>query len=197
MRHKTTLINHSHHTKGLRSSIKILLILCYLVTLLSGCASHNKISQDFKSDTDFSIYKTFSWRKLSSEIARSNTTTIQNTVEGALIKQGFQRANDNADMLIDISVIPQYKNGKSTGVNFSIGLPIGGSGAIGLGTSKLLGQNSEQEGLIILDISAQKANQIIWRGTLESIPMNYFLLQNQSKLDLEVQKLVAQFPPKK
>jgi Domain of unknown function (DUF4136) len=172
-------------------------VFCALVITLTGCASQNKITQDFKSDTDFTTHKTFSWRKSSSEIKTANTAAIQSVVDATLTQQGFQRVDANADMLLDLSVMTQDSSGKSTGVNFSVGLPIGGSGAIGLGTSKLLGQNNAQDGLLILDISAQKANQIIWRGTLEAIPMNYFLLRNQSKLDAAIKKCVMQFPPKK
>jgi hypothetical protein len=170
---------------------------CALVITLTGCASQNKVSQDFKSDMDFTIHKTFSWRKSASEIKTVNTAAIQAVVDATLTQQGFQRVDANADMLLDLSVLTQSSSGKSTGVNFSVGLPIGGSGAIGLGTSKLLGQNNEQNGLLILDISAQKTNQIIWRGSLEAIPMNYFLLRNQSKLDAVIKKCVMQFPPKK
>jgi Domain of unknown function (DUF4136) len=172
-------------------------VFCALAITLTGCASHNKITQDFKSDTDFVIYKTFSWRKSSSEIKTANTAAMQTIVDTTLTQQGFQRVDTNADMLLDLSVITQSSSGKSTGVNFSVGLPIGGSGAIGLGTSKLLGHNNTQEGLFILDISTQKTNQIIWRGTLEAIPMNYFLLRNQSKLNAAIKKCVTQFPPKK
>jgi Domain of unknown function (DUF4136) len=187
--------------QNLQFSSRILTLFafaCWAVfVMLAGCASQNKVSQDFKSDMDFTIHKTFSWRKSSSDIKTVNSAAIQAVVDATLTQQGFQRVDANADMLLDLSVLTQNSSGKSTGVSFSVGLPIGGSGSLGLGTRKLLGNSNEQDGLIVLDISAQKNNQIIWRGSVEAVPMNYFLLKNQSKLEAVIKKCVMQFPPKK
>jgi hypothetical protein len=75
-------------------------------------------------------------------------------------------------------------------------LPIGRHGAIGLGTSKLLGNAPKTEALIIVDITAQASNQILWRGTAENVPLSDFTLQNQVKLNARLRDLLQQFPPK-
>jgi hypothetical protein len=175
-----------------------LLISCMLGLLfLTGCATTNKVTQDFKPDTDFKSFKTFSWHNFSSEIPESNKGAIQSTIEQALTQQGFVLVNDKPDLLLDINIIKQRSSsGSSTGLGFSIGLPVGSHGGIGLGTSTLLGKDNKLQGLIILDITSQQTNQVLWRGTAEAIPMTNFLLRNERQLNVVLKNLVAQFPPK-
>ena len=175
-------------------NLTLLLVICSAT--LAGCATNNKINQDFKPDTDFKNFKTFSWRNFSSDIPTANNTAIKNTIEQALIQQGFQFAANDADLLLNINIVTQQKSTSSPRFGLSLGLPIGNHGAIGLGTSKLLGNNNQLEGLIIADITEAGTNQIIWRGTAEAIPINYFSLRNEHQLNALLKKLIAQFPPK-
>ena len=165
--------------------------------LLTGCATTNKVTQDFKPDTDFKSFKTFSWHNFSSEIPEGSKSAIQTSIEQALAQQGFVLVTDKPDFVLDMNIIKQRSNsGSSTGVGFSLGLPVGSHGGIGLGTSTLFGKNNQLQGLIILDITAQQTNQVIWRGTAEAIPMTNFLLRNERQLNVVLKNLVAQFPPK-
>jgi len=67
---------------------------------------------------------------------------------------------------------------------------------VGLGTNKLLGNDQKFSALIILDITAKASNQVLWRGSADEIPLEYFTLRNQPKLNLTLRDLVKQFPPK-
>lgn len=177
---------------------RCLLASCILgLLLLTGCATTNKVTQDFKPDTDFKSFKTFAWHNFSSEIPESNKGAIQSTVEQALTQQGFVLVTDKPDFVLDMNIIKQRSNsGSSSGVGFSIGLPVGSHGGIGLGTSTLFGKDNKLQGLIILDVTAQQTNQVIWRGTAEAIPITNFLLRNERQLNVVLKNLVAQFPPK-
>jgi|GEM_PF-466821 len=177
-------------------NLRLVLSAFGLALLLNGCASSNHISQDFKPNTDFNSVKTFAWHNVSSEIPNINNVAIQDTVEQDLIQRGFQLVTSNPDVILDINIIAQKSSAQSTGLGLSIGLPVGNNGSIGLGTSKLLGHNTKQEGLIILDITTQSNNQVIWRGTADAVPMNYFLLRNEPQLNAVLKRLVSQFPPK-
>ena len=172
-------------------------IFLLLALFLASCANTNKVTQDFKPGTDFSAYKTFSWHNFSSDIPTSDQLAIQREVEQQLSQQGLQLVTANADVVLDLAIIKHVASQSSTGVGLSIGLPIGRHGGIGLGTNKLLGNDNKFSALIILDITAKAANQVLWRGSADEVPLDYFSLRNQAKLNPVLRNLVKQFPPKK
>jgi hypothetical protein len=171
-------------------------ILLLMVCLLTGCATSNKVTQDYKPGTDFHAYRTFSWHNFSSDITGSDQLAIQRAVEQQLRLQGFQLVAEMPDLILNLTIIKHAATPSSTGVGISIGLPIGRHGAIGLGTNKLFNKDADMSGLIILDITAQKANQVVWRGSADDIPLNYFSLRNQAELNKVLSSLIQQFPPK-
>lgn len=167
-----------------------------ILLLLNACASNNRISQDFKTGTDFNSIKTFAWHNVSSEIPKINNLSIQRAVEKGLAQHGLQLATVNPDVILDIHIVAQKNSAPSTGLGLSLGLPVGNHGAVGLGTSKLLARDQQQQGLIVLDITSTSTSQVIWRGTVEAVPMSYFLLRNELQLTTLLQRLAGQFPPK-
>jgi len=176
---------------------KLMMAIFFLLAcVLTGCATSNNVTQDYKTGTDFTVYKTFSWHNFSSDITPSDQLAIQHAVEQQLTKQGFRLVSELPDLMLDLTIIKHAATTSSTGVGLSIGLPIGRHGAIGLGTNKLLGRDTQMAGLIILDITAQKTNEIIWRGSVDDVPINYFSLRNQLELNKILSSLVQQFPPR-
>ena len=172
------------------------LFIISIIILLNGCATHNKVTQDYKPDTDFRPYKTFSWHNYSSDVANADQVAIQQAVEKQLNEQGFTEVSGLSDLVLDLTIIKQAASPSSTGLGISIGLPIGRHGSIGLGTSKLLSNDNKMVALIIVDITAQASHQILWRGTAENISLNDFKIQNQAKLNATLRALLEQFPPK-
>jgi hypothetical protein len=172
-------------------------VLAFIFVCLTGCATTGKVTQDYQPDTDFRPYKTFSWHNFSSEVVSLDQVAIQRTIEQQLHQQGFERVSGLSDLVLDLSVIKQPASTSSTGLGISIGLPVGRHGAIGLGTNKLLGNDPKMAALIIIDITAQASQQILWRGTAENIPLSHFTLQEQAKLNTTLRNLLAQFPPKR
>lgn len=169
--------------------------VCILL-LLNACASNNRITQDFKTGTDFNSVKTFAWHNVSSEIPNINNLAIQRAVEQGLAQHGLLLVGTNPDVILDINIIAQKRSAPATGLGLSLGLPVGSHGSIGLGTSKLLARDNQQQGLIVLDITSASTSQVIWRGTAEAVPMNYFQLRNETQLDAILKRLAGQFPPK-
>lgn len=172
------------------------LCMMSMIFMLSGCATTNKVTQDYQPDTDFRPYKTFSWHNYSSEVVSADQVAIQRAVEQQLSQQGFTLVPGLSDLVLDMTIIKQTASTNSTSLGLSIGLPIGRHGSVGLGTSKLLGDNTQTEALIILDITAQASHQILWRGTAENIPLSNFTQQSQVKLNARLRDLLQQFPPK-
>ena len=178
------------------SSVITRILMMSIIAILGSCATTNKVTQDYKPDTDFRPYKTFSWHNYSSDVISANQVAIQRAVEQQLSQQGFTLVSGLSDLVLDMTIIKQAASTRSSSLGLSIGLPLGRHGSIGLGTSKLLGEKSYTEALVILDITAQETHQILWRGTAENIPLSDFTLQNQVKLNARLRDLLQQFPPK-
>lgn len=174
------------------------LVLCGMTLLaVTGCTSANRITQDYKPDTNFSQYKSFSWHNYASDVAESDQIAVQKAVEKALEQKGLRLVKDNSDLLLDLNIIKQRSSDAGNSrLGVSIGLPLGNHGAIGLGTNRLLGSSDQVEGLLVLDITERDSNQVIWRGSAASIPMSYFFIRNQLQLNAVIQDVLNQFPPK-
>lgn len=171
-------------------------ILLGAFSLLFACATTNKVTQDFKEGTNFQQYKSFSWHNFSSDINGTDQIAIQNQIDQLLEQKGFKKVESNADVILDLNIIKQRDTGSGSGVGLSIGLPLGRHGSIGLGGSQLLDGGDKIAGLIILDITAQHTGQVIWRGSVDAVPMSYFFARNQAQLQGILRDLVNQFPPK-
>ena len=83
--------------------------LLLLACALSGCATSNKVTQDFKPGTDFKTYKTFAWHNFSSDITTSNQIAIQHAIEQQLALQGFKLVNALPDVVLDLNIIQLSK----------------------------------------------------------------------------------------
>lgn len=170
-----------------------LLLLLILTVILGACASP-KYQQDFKEGAKFNDLKTYSWRSLDIQIEGATRIQLEKLVDEQLLLQGFQRVQDNPDMLLDMQGFTRVSQGGNTSLGIGLGLPIGRHGSVGLGTGKMLGQG-KQEAVIVLDVSRADSNTLIWRGNAEAIPLVYFKLNSEPKLRESIRKLVTQFPP--
>jgi Domain of unknown function (DUF4136) len=174
---------------------KIMSILSLLVlTLISGCATV-KYANDFKSGTDFSQIKTYSWRAATVDLAGADKANLQRMINEQLQSQGYQQVDQGADAWVDMQLFSRVSKGGNTSIGIGLGLPIGRNGSIGLGTGKMLGQG-KQEGVLIIDITEQASNTLVWRGNAEGIPPLYFSLKSEPKLRENIRQLLMQFPPK-
>jgi hypothetical protein len=170
---------------------RLLLLLAMLV--VSGCAGP-KFQQDYRPDSSFTNLKTYTWRQVSTEVPGTDSHQLQHMADAHLLANGFAQNNETPDMVLDMTVVTRVSTGSSTGIGLSIGLPIGQHGSIGLGGGKSV-PNDKFEGVILLDITESKNNDLLWRGSAEGIPLKNFDLKNQTRLDLVLGKLIKQFPP--
>lgn len=170
------------------------LLLLLTVILVSACAGP-KFQQDYRPDSNFSHLKTYSWRQISTEIPGTESSQLQRLADNQLRTNGYVLNNESPDMILDMTVVTRVSTGSSTGVGLSIGLPIGRNGSIGLGGGKSI-PNDKFEGVILLDVTESKNNDLLWRGSAEGIPLTHFELKNQTQLDLVMGKLIKQFPPR-
>lgn len=164
-----------------------------LLGLLSACTNIH-YGNDFKTGTDFSGIKTYSWRATTVDIAGVDKTFLQQLADAQLRAQGFSPATEQADVLIDMQVFSRVSQGGNTSIGIGIGLPVGRSGNIGLGTGQTLNRG-KQEGVIVIDILQADTGTLIWRGNAEGIPLINFSLSAEHKLRETFTTLLRPFPP--
>lgn len=168
-------------------------LLLALVACSLGC-SNTRYVQDFKSGTDFSQLKTYSWRSANIEIPGIGAPYLQQLADEQLQAQGFVPVTTKADFLVDMQGFSRASSGGNTSIGIGLGLPIGRHGSIGLGTGQTLGKG-KQEGVIVIDITQAASNTLIWRGNAEGIPLINFSLKAEQKLRATFTQLLTQFPP--
>jgi len=183
---------HDHRRQAMRHFVS-LLFLAGVLLLLSAC-TNVKYANDFKSGTDFSHLKTYSWRAVMVDIAGVDKNRLQQFANEQLGAQGFTPVTTGADMLIDLQVFARVSQGGNTNLGIGIGLPVGRHGSIGLGTGQTLGRG-KQEGVIVIDITQAKDNLLVWRGNAEGIPLINFSLNAEHKLRESFTKILQAFPP--
>lgn len=164
-----------------------------LLLLLSACTTI-KYADDYKTGTNFIGLKTYNWRAISVDVGGVDKIFLQQLADEQLRSQGFVLADTSADLLIDMQVFSRVSRGGNTSIGIGIGLPVGNSGNIGLGTGQTLGKG-KQEGVIVIDITQTSSNTLIWRGNAEGIPLINFSLKAEQKLRETFNKLLTPFPP--
>lgn len=169
------------------------LLMSGLLLLLSACSSP-RYADDYKSGTDFSGLKTYSWRAVTVDIGGIDKSFLQDLADQQLRAQGLRPVEQNADLLIDMQVFSRISTGGNTSIGIGVGMPVGSHGGVGMSTGQMVGQG-KHEGVIVIDIVQQATNTLIWRGNVEGIPLINFSLKAEQKLRESFAKLLTPFPP--
>lgn len=164
-----------------------------LLLLLSAC-TNTKYADDFKSGTDFSGLKTYTWRAVTVDIGGIDKTFLQQLADDQLRAQGFVPAATDADFMVDMQVFSRISSGGNTSIGIGIGMPVGSHGGFGMSTGQTVGRG-KPEGVIVVDITQTNNNTLIWRGNAEGIPLINFSLKAEQKLRESFSKLLTPFPP--
>lgn len=164
-----------------------------LVTLLlaAGC-SPISVSHDYDSREDFSRLKTWSWVKpdqaqggASSEISSLNQDRIRRAVHDELGFKGYSLVNSNPDFLV------QTYTSVGQRIEVEPGYQWGWYG------------NEVQvydEGTLVIDVFQAKEKRLVWRGTASEVVdprSNLSPEERDARIQEAVQKVLADFPPKK
>lgn len=169
------------------------LLLGIGMLVLSGCANVH-YANDYKSGTDFTGLKTYSWRAVTVDIGGTDPTLLERLADNQLAAQGFVRTQANPDMLLDMQVFARQSKGGNSSIGIGIGMPVGRHGSVGLGTSQLLNKG-KQEGVMLIDVTRASDNTLVWRGSAEGIPLIQFSLSAEQKLGATLAQLLGKFPP--
>lgn len=178
----------------IHSATRIRPLLLLALLLLSACAS-TRYEHDFRPGTDFSGLQTYIWRSSDVQIPGVDIERLQSLADDALQAQGLVRDPLAPDLLLSLNAFTRQATGGSRGVGLSIGVPIGRSGSVGIGGSRALPPAERQEGVLVLDVTQARTNELIWRGTATGISLEHFKLSEEDKLRRIVERLSQQFPP--
>jgi Domain of unknown function (DUF4136) len=164
----------------------------YLVpaALLFAASLAAKITTDYKHQTDFSKYHTYSWIgvRAGNQLWQDR---IQNAVDNALSQKGWMKVPSGGDA--SVSAFGRTRE-QDTLETFYDGFPGWGwrwGGGFGTATTTV---EPQEIGTLTVDIFDGQTKQLVWRGvsskTLSSSPE-----KNDKRLEKSVDDMFKKFPP--
>ncbi len=166
--------------------------LSYLLAigLAAAVALTAKISTDYKHQTDFSKYHTYSWIGVQAGNPLWQDR-IQNAVDSALAQKGWMKVPSGGDAAVSAFGRTRQQDTLQT---FYDGFPGWGwrwGGGFGTATTTV---EPTEVGSLTVDIFDGMTKQLVWRGTsdktLSSSPE-----KNDKKLNKSVEDMFKKFPP--
>ena len=177
---------------------------CFVIGIVSGCSGIT-VSQDYDQEADFAALRTFAWKidpeakqDSQSEISPLVATRIRNAIEKELEVIGITYSEDSPDFLIDYNLKVESKI-SSSNVGTTIGYGTGGYGSFGglvISTSPDIRQYDE--GTLYIDFYTTEDTRLVWRGISSQVIDKHDAPNRVTEqINLNVQKILEQFPPKK
>jgi len=174
-----------------------------VIATVSGCSGIT-VSQDYDKDVDFSAFKTFTW-KLDPDTKQDDepemsplvATRIRNAIEKELHARDIAYSEISPDIQIDYNLKVESKI-SSSNVGTTIGFGTGGYGHIGgvvISTAPDIRQYDE--GTLFIDFYTSDDMKLVWRGISSQVIDKHDEPDRVTKqINLNVQKILEQFPPK-
>lgn len=174
-----------------------------LVSLVAGCSGIT-VSQDYDKDADFAALKTFAWKldpdtrqDDESDMSPLVATRVRNAIERELDARGIAYNEKSPDFFIDYNLKVESRI-SSSNVGTTIGYGAGGYGHIGgvvISTAPDIRQYDE--GTLFIDFYSADDTQLIWRGISSQVIDKHDAPDRVTQqINLNVQKILEQFPPK-
>jgi hypothetical protein len=161
----------------------------FFVAML-GAAVAQQVKTDFDHQTNFSLYKTYSWQ----EIKPANSlwdARIKSAVDAQLAAKGWTHIDNGGDVAI-VAIATTHT--ERTLQTFYDGMGGGwrwrGFGGMGESTTT---EQDYKEGTLLVDMYDAKTKQLIWRGSAEDTLSNK-AANNEKNLNKGVAKMFKKFP---
>ncbi len=160
-----------------------------IAAVLVGCwiaaQAQQQIASDYAPHTDFSVYKSYSWEKISAPDGAWEDS-IKGAIDTQLAAKGWTRTDSGGDAALcaitssgEAAMMERFYGGMGPGWRWR-------------GWSEPVSYN---QGTLIVDIFDAKSQALIWRGFIsESVSKKE--PKDIDKLDKGVAKLFKDFPPK-
>jgi len=188
--------------KTIDTRVKVFFIFL-VIAAVSGCSGIT-VSQDYDKDVDFARFKTFIWKvdpdaKQDDEPEMSPlvATRIRNAIESELKAKGLVYNEMSPDIQIDYNFKVESKI-SSSNMGTTIGYGAGGYGDIGgvvISTAPDIRQYDE--GTLYIDFYTSDDLRLVWRGISSQVIDKHEEPDTVTQqINLNVQKILEQFPPK-
>ena len=173
-----------------------------IASLAAGCSGIT-VSQDYDRTVDFTALETFNWKldpdaKSDDEPDMSPlvATRVRNAIERELGARGITLAESAPDFLIDYNLKVESKI-SSSNVGTTIGVGTGGYthfGGVVISTAPDIRQYDE--GTLYIDFYLADDARLAWRGISSQVIDKHDAPDRVTEqINLNVQKILAQFPP--
>lgn len=164
--------------------------------LVAACSSITT-SADFDPSTDFSKYKTYSWKDVEPMQNQLAEARIKAAVDSALASKGLRKVESDSDLW----VVVHARLSKETQIStYNSGWGYGGwggyrwgAGGGGMSTSTV---NEIPVGNLTIDLVDASKKQMVWRGEAsKTLDPSASPETKQKNIDEAVQKMFAGYPP--
>jgi len=174
--------------------IKSLLLLLGSCVLLAAC-NHASYQQDYKSGTDFSQLKTYSWRSTDVKLPGISGEELQGLIDEQLQSKGYQKQQSGGDMLLDLEGFARVSKSSISGFGMStgVGLTTRNDTNVALGVGRVAGRMAD-EGILVLDITRTADNALVWRGNAMGLTLSDYKLSTETQLRDTIVKLISPLP---
>lgn len=183
-----------------------LFILTTILLVFSACDSY-KVNQTYDKNTDFNQYQTFSFHpwddENSSIVNRFDQERIISSISKELKSKGYTHVNDQGDLIVDIFIILDKKQG-TTAYTSHYGSPYwGGYGFYGYGYgystgyySTAVGTYNYIQGTAIINLFDRSEKKLVWQGTGVGV-VSPDRNERNTSIPKSVGKIFFHFPKKK
>ena len=161
------------------------------LAVVVGCSTV-KTSADYQPSTDFSKYKTWSWKDDGSIQDPILSKRIQTVLGNELSKKGLTRSDENPDLWVAVhgrlstqTQVTTYNSGWGYGWRW-------GGGGMSTATVQEI-----PVGTLIVDLADAGQKELVWRGTAsDTLNPDKTPEQKEKALGEALAKMFANYPPK-
>lgn len=161
---------------------------------ISSCSSI-RVAADYDDAVDFSQYKTYGFFKEGidkAEISDLDKKRILRAIDAEFAKKGFTKS-ETPDLMVNIMTrtneqinVNQYYTGWGYGWGWGPGFWGGNYASV----------YSYPEGTLYIDLIDPKRKELVWQGMGSGV-LTLDRDEKQERINEFVEKIIAQFPPKK
>jgi Domain of unknown function (DUF4136) len=169
----------------------VVFLLLFFMAIVGLCVSAQDTRTNYMPGTDFSKYKTYTWRSIEGGAHPNQIVDaeIKESVDKQLAAKGFTKADSGtADLTVTYQVaVDRERQWNSFG-----------TGGIRWGGMATATSTPISVGTLVLDFYDPAAKELVWQGhSTKTLDPKSSQEKNQKNLDKAMKKLLKDFPPKK
>ena len=177
------------------------IIVILFALLITACGSTPTTKVDYNEETNFSSFKSFQFIEHASTSVDANPimlNRIENAVKNTLTHQSLTFNENQADLQVTVHFVQQEKaNNSSFSIGFG-GSKMGNHRSTGVGVSTSIPISSDATIITTIVVDISNANKAVWHGSDSYEGKGDMSTEEkQNAINETVNRLLANFPPKK